>query len=100
LKENEEYFLKRKNKAWVKEFTLMKQQLISKQKGICPVCEENLFQMEWEELEIHHIIPQKERKINTLRNLLIMHQACHKNVTNCKDPILIAKYLSKGIIKI
>lgn len=38
-----------------------------------------------ENLDVHHIIPQKLEKIDAYWNLLLLHQSCHKILHSNKD---------------
>lgn len=99
LKENETYFKDRATKMWMASLSPLVMKLLKKQLNICPVCETGLSTEE-EQLEVHHIQPREFKGTNEIKNLLLLHKTCHKNVTNCKDPKQIARYVSKGIIKI
>jgi len=72
--------------------------LYFKQKGICPVCE-NELENESENLEVHHILAESKGGSFTLNNLMLLHKTCHENVTNTNDTKLLSKYINKGIIK-
>lgn len=74
-----------------------KSKLWKRQKGICPICEMSLMD-EHETLEIHHIIPKRIKLDNRLKNLVLLHKECHKQVTNSKDNKLRAVWKSKGLI--
>jgi hypothetical protein len=63
----------------------LKGKLISKQKGICPICEKSLFHnsehniLEAGFLDIDHIIPISEGGSKTkMDNLRLLHRWCHK----------------------
>jgi len=73
------------------------QKLLIKQKGICLVCNELLnLQEKW---EVHHVKPKKLGGKNDIKNLIVLHQMCHSQVTHTKDPKLLAIFKKKGIIK-
>jgi RNA-directed DNA polymerase len=60
-----------------------KSALAKLQKGYCPVCETSLFN--GEDLEIHHISPRREGEDHSLKNLMLLHKLCHKQVEYSKD---------------
>lgn len=93
------YFKKRLLISWYNSLSDIQIKLIKKQKGFCPVCKINLNLFDQEELEVHHIQPREFKGNQAIKNLLLLHKTCHQSVTNCKDPILLAKYVSEGIIK-
>lgn len=66
------------------------------QKGLCPVCGESLFSDE--ELEIHHIIPRKEGGDHSLRNLVLLHKYCHKQVEYSTNEDLRAAWSEIGVL--
>lgn len=76
IKENIEYFNKRKEKIIEAKFrtTIYK---IYEQK--CPICGESLYNGEL--VELHHIVPQKSKGKYSLDNILPLHQICHQQVT-------------------
>jgi RNA-directed DNA polymerase len=99
LAENYEYFEKRR-KAGAKQSALLnanQSKLLAKQKGLCPVCGEWLLNDN--PLEVHHIKPRALGGKDTLRNLLLLHKVCHKQVTNSKNSTLQAAWIKAGIIK-
>ena len=60
-----------------------KEKLVKKQKGICPVCEENLRTKvgNFDNLHIHHIIPiSMKGKKHLIRNMILVHKWCHKDI--------------------
>lgn len=60
-----------------------KEALIKFQKGYCPVCDVSLFNDE--ELEIHHVLPRRDGGDHSLKNLKLLHRACHKQVEYSKN---------------
>lgn len=70
--------------------------LYKKQKGICPVCGDTL--RNHTDLEIHHIKAKSEGGSNRLTNLLLLHKDCHQQVTNTKNPKILASFKEAGII--
>jgi RNA-directed DNA polymerase len=99
LPDNKEYFEKRVAKG-ARESVLMNKnasKLLGIQKGICPVCSGPLLLEEV--LEVHHCLPRKAGGSDNLKNLLLLHKLCHKQVTNSKNHKLRAAWYSAGIIK-
>jgi RNA-directed DNA polymerase len=74
----------------------VRSQLLKKQKGVCPVCHGNL--LNWEELEVHHVLPRKQGGTDKLKNLRLLHKTCHKQITNCKNEHLRATWRENNII--
>lgn len=99
LKENEEYYKRRAELEWYKTISEFLLKLVIKQQGSCPVCKKSITNHDEEQLEVHHIQPREFKGNQRIRNLLLLHKTCHQSVTNCKDPLLLAKYVSEGIIK-
>jgi len=56
---------------------------------LCPVCEESLYN--GEELHLHHIVPQKDGGKDTVGNLVLLHDACHRQVHSLQTPPDIMK---------
>ena len=71
--------------------------LITRQKGICPVCNTSLLNNE--ELHIHHIKPKRLKGLHKLNNLLLLHKDCHKQVEYSTDISLQAAFVKDGIIQ-
>lgn len=100
LKEHESYFKRRKLKHILCGLPSIYHDLLIKQKGICTVCKQPISELDQEQLDIHHILPKKSGGSNLFTNLMLLHSTCHQNVTHSKDPILIARYVKEGILKI
>lgn len=69
------------------------QKIAHKQKGICPVCGQSLFNDE--EIHVHHIIPKKKGGKNKYSNLQALHLYCHQqvhalNLNEEEQPALVA----------
>jgi RNA-directed DNA polymerase len=98
LPENRTYYLQRRAKRAsqraVRNATQSK--LLTRQRGVCPVCAMEL--LDGEPLEVHHIKPRKLGGTETMRNLLLLHQFCHKQVTYSKDDRLKAAWRKDGIV--
>jgi 5-methylcytosine-specific restriction endonuclease McrA len=77
MKVNIEYFNKRREKLIEAKFrsTIYK---IYEHK--CPICGESLHN--GEDVELHHIVPQKSKGKYSLDNILPLHQICHQQVTH------------------
>lgn len=57
--------------------------LALEQRGVCPVCESDLFN--GEPLHVHHIIERAKRGLNTKKNLILLYGACHYRITYGTD---------------
>jgi RNA-directed DNA polymerase len=99
--ENAIYFEKRIASGYRRSIVLGRQRtnLLKKQKGICPVCDGVLRDNFYEDLEVHHILPRKERGSDNLSNLLLLHKTCHQQITYSKNEHLRAVWKEKRIIK-
>ncbi len=99
--ENTTYFEKRAASGSRKSIVLGRQRtsLLKKQKGICPLCDGVLRDNIYEDLEVHHILPKKDRGSDKLSNLLLLHKTCHQQITYSKNKHLKAIWKEKGIIK-
>lgn len=71
--------------------------LCKKQKGICPVCCTPL--RDGTDLEIHHIKAKSEGGKDKISNLMLLHQVCHRQVTNTTNRKLRAVFKDSGIVK-
>jgi len=98
LPENKDYFLRRQKSGAYRSALLNpnRSKLLKKQRGICPVCNAGL--LSGEPLEVHHIKRRKLGGKDTLRNLLLLHQFCHKQVTYSKSGRLKAAWRKAGIM--
>lgn len=77
---DKEYYLERKSKSIIKKDSLM-QALFTRQKGLCPKCEENLAATDWEEpLYVHHLVSRKKGGSDSITNLVLLHKGCHYSV--------------------
>lgn len=103
LPENADYFVKRVLYGARVSILLNKnnRKLLTKQKGICPLCENPLLSTDGrgEALEVHHIRSRKDGGSDSLRNLLLLHKICHKEITYGKNPAIRASLLARGIIR-
>jgi RNA-directed DNA polymerase len=72
-----DYWKKRYQKD-VQDLPPSKQVLAKRQKHICPVCKQSLFN--GEELHIHHHERQKKGGTSKYVNLRLLHMFCHKQV--------------------
>nr|YP_009367416.1 hypothetical protein [Sarcinofilum mucosum]ARK14453.1 hypothetical protein [Sarcinofilum mucosum] len=48
-----------------------------KQHGICPGCNQTMDPIQSNILDLHHVIPRKDGKLDKLSNLILMHEHCH-----------------------
>jgi len=76
IKENIEYFNKRKEKIIEAKFRTIIYKIYEQK---CPICGESLYNGEL--VELHHIVPQKSKGKYSLDNILPLHQICHQQVT-------------------
>ena len=77
LKVNLEYFNKRREQIIEAKF---RSTLYRKHEQKCPLCGESLHN--GEQVELHHIIPQKSQGKYSLENIVPLHQICHQQVTH------------------
>lgn len=98
LPENKGYYLRRRKLEAAQRVQLNAQRskLLKKQGGTCPVCGAEL--LDGEPLEVHHIKRRMHGGSDALRNLLLLHQACHRQVTYSKDTRLKAAWRGAGIV--
>jgi RNA-directed DNA polymerase len=52
------------------------QEVMNRQKGICPICGETIT--EHDSWDLHHIIPVKDGGTDKAKNLVFLHKECHK----------------------
>lgn len=62
--------------------------LAKKQKGICRVCRDTLFN--GEDLHVHHILPKAEGGSDQYRNLALLHVTCHQQVHRKREVMQFA----------
>jgi len=98
LPENRDYYLRRQSLGAKRSALLNANQstLLKKQGGVCPVCTTGL--LNGEPLDVHHIQSRKGGGKDTLRNLLLLHKFCHKQVTYSKSRRLQAAWKKEGIL--
>ena len=76
--------------------TKKKSKLLTTQKGLCPVCGQSL--LNGENLEVHHRKPRSRGGDDRPKNLALLHQTCHKQLTHTKNHKLIALWRQKELI--
>jgi len=98
LPENYEYFRQR-----AKGSTLVPAawsdyhfKVLRRTKGFCLVCDQPIVL--GDSYEVHHIKPRKAGGSDHVRNLIMLHKNCHKVVTHTRNPKVIAKFKSKGVL--
>lgn len=96
LSENYEYYENRRIKKHL-DFNTLKTKLYLKTKGLCLVCNTPLEPDQ--ELDIHHILPKKEGGADNIKNLILLHTTCHKQVTFNRLESIKARNRKLGIIK-
>lgn len=77
IKENLEYFEKRREKLIEAKFRQLVYKLFKQR---CPLCNESLHNEE--KVELHHINPQKSGGKYSLENIVPLHELCHKQITH------------------
>lgn len=99
LAENLPYYVKRVESNARSNISLPKRKskLLIKQRGICPVCKEMLWN--GEDLEVHHRNAKKKGGLDIQKNLLLLHKTCHKQVTNSKNENLKAVWVKQKIVE-
>lgn len=84
LSEFAEYFQRRIGNLSKSSVWGMKAQKVGKKTNFCcKVCEKELLPNQ--ELDIHHIVPKKLGGTDSMKNLILLHRECHKQVTHTKD---------------
>jgi RNA-directed DNA polymerase len=78
--ENKDYFHKKRTSLVVAKFT---EKLLKKYKYTCPHCKGAIPY--GEKMELHHIIPQKEGGLTTLKNMMPLHRICHQQITHASQ---------------
>jgi len=81
LLKDEKAFLARNNKELKNTalFDNRKKRLILKQQGLCWHCEVSFETTD--KIELHHVIPVKNKGSNMLKNLRAVHKECHNQIT-------------------
>lgn len=77
LMADKEYFIKRKQGLITSKFHAA---IYKKQKNLCPICDESLFN--GEKIEMHHLKPQSKGGLYKLENCQALHRTCHVKVTH------------------
>lgn len=77
------YLEKRNYFKMMSELKRKKQDEIWKrQKGVCPICNQPIsMDFKW---DIHHVIPKSEGGDNSLKNLIMLHLTCHRQLHSKK----------------
>lgn len=78
--------------------------IAKRQYHTCPICLETLYNEE--DLHVHHIWPKKQGGTDTITNLVILHEICHrqvhsviKNETDMRSRIMNLRKHFKDLIK-
>lgn len=97
--DNYSYFEKRrKNFATAEAYPRkIHQQLIQRQKGMCPVCLNSIRPTD--DKEIHHILSRKHGGTDKKSNLVLLHKQCHHQVTHTKNQKLLASFIDRGVLR-
>ena len=100
LPENRAYFEKRRKSGTISDGLWDKRsiQLLKREGYKCPVCEQPI--RFGQDVETHHKLAKKDGGNNTNKNLVILHRECHKQVTYCKEEILKARFVERGIVRL
>jgi RNA-directed DNA polymerase len=77
-----DYWQKR-NAMKVTDLPPSRQKIAKKQKGICPVCKNTLFNDE--ELHVHHKKPKAKGGKDNYGNLVLVHSFCHQQIHARED---------------
>ncbi|HEY8935686.1 MAG TPA: group II intron reverse transcriptase/maturase [Cyclobacteriaceae bacterium] len=85
-----------REKRKVQELTFKKVILASKQKYVCPVCKESLFN--GEELNMLYLTPRKEGGTNLYKNLQLMHMYCHQQAL--RNRTVVSSLLEPYAVKV
>ena len=95
------YFEKRVKRKTLSEssFKRIHERLYRVQAGKCPICTVPLLENN-ESLEIHHIVPRASGGSDKFKNLLLLHQECHHQVTHSKSKKLQAAFKDSGITNV
>lgn len=98
LPEFEQYFKNRIGKiAKASVWRIKTQKIRKKTNFLCKVCDGALSP--GQELDIHHVLPKKLGGTDNIKNLIVLHRECHKQVTNTKSLMLQAQFKEMGIVK-
>lgn len=95
LSENYDYYEKRNIKKHL-DFNTLKRKLYLKTKGLCLVCNTPLDPNQ--ELDVHHILAKKEGGADNIKNLLLIHTTCHKQITYNRLDSIKARNKNLGIV--
>lgn len=97
--ENREYFLKRKSKSSLlaAHWSWKEKKVLKQTKAMCLVC--NQIIEPGSNSELHHVLPKKLGGTDSIKNLVMLHQQCHAQITHTKDPNLMAQFELLGILK-
>ena len=71
-------YWKQRNAAKTKDLTFSRQKIARRQKGVCPICGETLFNEE--ELHVHHKEAKSKGGKDHYGNLQLQHLYCHQQV--------------------
>jgi RNA-directed DNA polymerase len=69
--------------------TKLKQKLLARQDGICPICEQ-LLSWKSDQIETDHITPRAEGGKDKISNLRAIHRECHLQKTNMERKLRAA----------
>lgn len=97
LPEDLEYFVKREKLQAEKAVWSYKKRMVGKSTDfICNVC--GLRMRPYDDTQIHHKLPKKNGGTDQLRNLILLHTECHKQVTYTKNPATLARFKEQNIL--
>jgi RNA-directed DNA polymerase len=85
----QDYWQQRRAKPQVTAFR--RRQLVQRQHGLCPVCNQHLEN--GEELHIHHGVPKKSGGKDDLANLWLVHHNCHRQIHSSSAPLGVRRLL-------
>jgi RNA-directed DNA polymerase len=85
-------YWRKRELAKAKDFIPSRQKIARRQKGVCPVCRESLFNEE--EVHLHHINPKANGGKDSYSNLELVHLYCHQQIhsklkeqAKCKEAV-------------
>jgi RNA-directed DNA polymerase len=76
-------YWKKRQASKAKDLTLSKQKIAQRQRGICPVCGQSLFNEEV--LHIHHKQLRSKGGKSSYSNLVLVHLYCHQKIHSNSD---------------
>jgi RNA-directed DNA polymerase len=88
-------YWEKRNRRQIAELVPSKQKMARKQNFVCPVCNQSL--LNGEELHTHHIVPVEAGGEEKYRNLLLVHEDCHRQI---HSNVYRAKAIKKSVLAV